>query len=209
MYSSFVPLRSWVYPRPCGGALPDPASADTRARSGLSPPVRGSRTFDAMTLSGKPTWVYPRPCGGAAARKCTLWLPVRAVYPRPCGGAKSCRSGFDQAPAVGLSPPVRGSLPLDSLTTNGSARGLSPPVRGSLPGAGRTGSGGGGLSPPVRGSRRLSTAQLFVLYKRSIPARAGEPMCGWHPHLAVRQRSIPARAGEPPCSWSTFRLVQR
>ncbi len=153
--------------------------------SGLSPPVRGS------------------PCGATAISDGTGSIPARAgkptnfigigittgVYPRPCGEASSAE--FLPRNSHGLSPPVRGSLPVGPRRRSADG---SIPARAGKP----TASDGtlsatvvyprpcgeaivsagdrnviSGLSPPVRGSR-WSTFTARPCW-RSIPARAGKP----------------------------------
>ena len=79
------------------------------------------------------------------------------------------------------------------------AGGLSPRVRGNLVAVSVDGRRQGlGLSPRVRGNRRGSKG--IPLWRRSIPARTGEP-----PPRCERGEggSIPARTGEPQCPRST------
>ena len=175
--------RSRVYPRPCGGALINRYVAVRF--TGLSPPVRGSRSSGGWT-HGRARSIPARAGEPRSWPRC--WTR-RRVYPRPCGGAIHIAT-VDQI-NHGLSPPVRGSL------SHGFRKGLrarSIPARAGEPvsmaselrlamvyprpcgGAGvvsRQVAGLPGLSPPVRGS--LTIGGTKGGRERSIPARAGEP----------------------------------
>ena len=151
-----------VYPRPCGGAQISLISDVTS--SGLSPPVRGSRTQsrpDSLAKgsiparAGEPPW---RPKGRT----------LRRVYPRPCGGAESItRRAVHNS---GLSPPVRGShLGLDRLERNDG----SIPARAGEPLFRSWGRSSLRVYPRPCGGPRREGLQVHV--EGSIPARAGEP----------------------------------
>ena len=73
---------TWVYPRPCGGALIWPPIMPSRA--GLSPPVRGSLREPGRP---SPSWrSIPARAGEPGTSK--VVEPNGRVYPRPCGGAR-------------------------------------------------------------------------------------------------------------------------
>ena len=181
-----VPIYSGVYPRACGGT----ARVFERviAACGLSPRVRGNLGLVAGQYSqlrsiparaGEPrtavipgvprrrTGLSPRVRGNPfllpAAHGKTRSIPARAgeptkrveylgkyrVYPRACGGTHG-QSG-QQPPLGGLSPRVRGK-PVHHPSALWPFTGLSPRVRGNP------------LRRHAHGRRR------------SIPARAGEPV---------------------------------
>ena len=82
-----------VYPRVCGGTLPDSMRPPQEPREqGLSPRVRGNRLYSR-------TRVYPRVC----AQPFTEY--GRPVYPRVCGGT---HDGVDNLSRVRCTP---GSIP--------------------------------------------------------------------------------------------------
>ena len=116
--------------------------------------------------------------------------PVSPVYPRACGGTSSASA--TTAAAIGLSPRVRGNRIWTALT-GGSFRSI--PARAGEPvgsqvkhspstvypracgGTALTtheGTPHGGLSPRVRENRRRGDSRQER--RRSIPARAGEPL---------------------------------
>ena len=92
---------SRVYPRVCGGTLPN--SAFGSPVRGLSPRVRGNRW-----QAGKPglTKGSIPACAGEPAPVCPAPCPL-PVYPRVCGGTR-LRNGRIELVA-GLSPRVRGN----------------------------------------------------------------------------------------------------
>ena len=119
-------------------------------------------------------------------------MPGRKVYPRVCGGTTPWQ--VLQSGCKGLSPRVRGNPPLN---TRGGARHGSipacagepkpdvhvvalgvvyPRVCGGTPLAQRQPPLFGGLSPRVRGN--LAVDEALPSGERSIPACAGEPVCG-------------------------------
>jgi len=175
--------RYRVYPRACGGT--DTASLAEAARQGLSPRLRGNHL--AAGLFPRRAGSIPAPAGEPA------WLVRRraaaGVYPRACGGTSL---GF-RVPSnpSGLSPRLRGNR-FDRL---GSAHyaGSIPAPAGEPPllrprfygrrvyprACGGTGparvimAGWWGLSPRLRGNHQ--SAPFPCLYRRSIPAPAGEP----------------------------------
>ena len=172
-----------VYPRPCGGAS-TVVSSMIRSR-GLSPPVRGS---PGEELAGE-RHDGSIPARAGEPRTCPSWRAPHPVYPRPCGGAHPVT--FSAARIAGLSPPVRGSHPLElrgrAMPRSIPARAGEPDRRWCAPRCGRVyprPCGGAqltryglvelaGLSPPVRGSQLWMTSTGGLM--RSIPARAGEP----------------------------------
>ncbi len=177
-----------------------------RDRAGLSPQVRGNRTYPGWTaMMGRSI-----PAGaGEPAMPPGHWATSR-VYPRRCGGTR--RPPPLARLQVGLSPQVRG---------NRSRSPASPPGPGSIPaGAGeprpqrtarhaiqvyprrcggtetvdwRTASDEG-LSPQVRGNR--DRGARLPPRRGSIPAGAGEPRGGGAP--PPRERVYPRRCGGTP-----------
>ena len=99
--------RAWVYPRVCGGT--GVQLRRKAIRDGLSPRVRGNRP-----LAGR-----PRENAGSipacAGEPSTVHTPrlSRSVYPRVCGGTKPLTTR--KAWWKGLSPRVRGNLPLSGV----------------------------------------------------------------------------------------------
>ena len=179
-------LSPTVYPRACGGTVPP--LTDGLASIGLSPRVRGNhwdsvrRTPDGRSIparAGEPGYV-PVP------------LETEGVYPRACGGTVPVM--LMQRKSSGLSPRVRGNLPLHPLAAGNvgaiPARAGEPRFerfrrgrRGVYPRAcGGTGRGqpaaywDSGLSPRVRGNRAVVSDPADA--HGSIPARAGEPSSG-------------------------------
>ena len=175
--------RTSVYPRPRGEAIS--RRSRRSARTGLSPPTRGSRRHAQVreleqrsipAHAGKPPPTRTTGCGPR-------------VYPRPRGEANPERA--HRAPSYGLSPPTRGS-PADHASGCGSPRSIpahagKPPYsvrprhdrrvyprpRGEASLLTVAGIVHQGLSPPTRGSRtRLSRTRTCG---RSIPAHAGKP----------------------------------
>ena len=105
-----------VYPRVCGGTARGIAVEDNDV--GLSPRVRGNRTF---RLWRAPGWRSIPAC----AREPPVHTPAQCpavVYPRVCGGTASAR--FRDAYRHGLSPRVRG---------NPLSRGCRPGLLRSIP----------------------------------------------------------------------------
>ena len=180
---SKLPKR--VYPRTCGGTG---ARSCIRARSrGLSPHVRGNRS----TVRAPDLVVGSIPARAGEPSERDERLETLKVYPRTCGGTDAKTSAADRI--NGLSPHVRGNpspLPLERPAPG------SIPARAGEPAQGRSALGldavyprtcGGtlsrvflsprytGLSPHVRGNREVP--RTGVPSRRSIPARAGEPLC--------------------------------
>ena len=172
-----------VYPRVCGGTLPDATVPDSEP--GLSPRVRGNQgpgnaKLDAIgsipACAGEP---HHRP-----QLRARTW-----VYPRVCGG--TCNSPVSMMCGSGLSPRVRGNR--NDLSRCEIAEGSIPACAGEpskpvivadqewvYPRV----CGGTclprcclrelmGLSPRVRGNHSRSLAVFNSL--GSIPACAGEP----------------------------------
>ncbi len=173
-----------------------------RTAMGLSPPARGSQ------LHYKCTGMHWRSIPARAGEPWPRWesTGLSGVYPRPRGGASSC-AARNCAPN-GLSPPARGSLAgdFDRYQSPGSipARAGEPPgfhvVRQVCEVYPRPRGGAdhmltyppacSGLSPPARGSRAIKAP--CVVWPRSIPARAGEPLprggCALHAWVYPRPR---------------------
>ena len=176
--------RNTVYPRVCGGTVRcfNPLVRTT----GLSPRVRGNPSSSspfATGLGSIPACAgEPRMAGHSTART--------GVYPRVCGGTFFL---FEYSQSItGLSPRVRGNLPgpLHKVVYIGSIpacagepsmkrncrhlRTVYPRVCGGTIPRPVPSVGVQGLSPRVRGNLCLDGANL--LYNRSIPACAGEPL---------------------------------
>ena len=102
-------LRSWVYPRVCGGT---PTSRISQSgNSGLSPRVRGNP--NSLDWSENVTRSIPA-CAGEPQGTAQLHFTY-AVYPRVCGGtARAMESG---PAATGLSPRVRGNRTKTMMST--------------------------------------------------------------------------------------------
>ena len=172
-----------VYPRPRGGTSLRRAEAGWRG--GLSPPTRGNRGNQRMSISVAGS--IPAHAGEPFGRGTSP--PTARVYPRPRGGTR--RRPHRGPPSRGLSPPTRGNPPPSASRTAfaGSIpahagepfrRTSAPPAAWVYPrprggtqiGAARR-AGVSGLSPPTRGNQgRSDTASRRF---RSIPAHAGEP----------------------------------
>ena len=178
--------RRRVYPRRCGGA--GYAQGLVGGDAGLSPQVRGSRKPQCRSdaAGGSIPAGAGEPCGVGAV-KGAVW-----VYPRRCGGAHTVTPIDDPRP--GLSPQVRGS-PFSGA--GASCSGGSIPAGAGEPRSSRWSRSGRrvyprrcggariifepdgaapGLSPQVRGS--LALWWSMGLGPGSIPAGAGEPVCG-------------------------------
>ena len=179
------------------------ASLVTRPRSGLSPPVRGSRPWSPVTHSGlsppvRGSRIAETDRRGADRRS----IPARAgepvpglrpaswsttVYPRPCGGALE----LGRRIVVGRgSIPARAGEPSGLL---GVTREVYPRPCGGAQIVAPPDDDAPGLSPPVRGSLAVPVGEPAA--RGSIPARAGEPSPRRVRHGGYG--SIPARAGEP------------
>ena len=172
-----------VYPRACGGTFI--TSKNSNIPSGLSPRVRGNPFGDTCACSE----FGSIPARAGEPRVSGRRTQVNGVYPRACGG-----TGFPSLLAAsrqGLSPRVRGN---PFLRKCAMANVGSIPARAGEPRSGADCFGrnpvypracGGtfagelrasiidGLSPRVRGNPPCSLP--YLVYTRSIPARAGEP----------------------------------
>ena len=115
---------SWVYPRVCGGTVPQIGNAGVQP--GLSPRVRGNRSggvSGAAMGGGLSPRVRGNRRGGAGGRRSDRSIPACAgeppwsvtdtctvaVYPRVCGGTR--RGSGRRIGICGLSPRVRGNRP--------------------------------------------------------------------------------------------------
>ena len=157
----------------------------TTAR-GLSPRVRGNRR--AGDDHQRPVGSIPA-CAGEPAPKPPASRQVK-VYPRVCGGTSTEWATITMS--HGLSPRVRGnrrraiiiirdngSIPAcagEPLTATAIGRGrrVYPRVCGGTRPDCRQRKAGAGLSPRVRGNQIAD--QRPQLFRRSIPACAGEPL---------------------------------
>ena len=178
---TFVP----VYPRACGGTTT--LRMSQCSRMGLSPRVRGNRQ-DIHVHASQIRSIPARAGEPEGVRRRQQYL---TVYPRACGGTEGTR---DENVAVwGLSPRVRGNRS-DSTISDVSvgsipARAGEPrrPLREAFVCTVYPRACGGtsenirkkdkveGLSPRVRGNRNRRRRDRGG--RRSIPARAGEPIC--------------------------------
>ena len=98
-------MRQRAYPRVCGGAFSRNAAAERP--EGLSPRVRGSPLEQAFVHA--PRGPIPA-CAGEPRQARRASARIRA-YPRVCGGASASAASISSY--SGLSPRVRGSLPMD------------------------------------------------------------------------------------------------
>ena len=174
-----------VYPRACGGTVfVNIAALDM---FGLSPRVRGNR-YGADSGADSAGSIPARAGEPAQPAK---HVSEQSVYPRACGGTPNqCADGSQ---AQGLSPRVRGNparwIARYGLEGSIPARAGEPPCRastvarkavypracgGTVEAAVKTRSQGG-LSPRVRGNHDADRGLVMTI--RSIPARAGEPLC--------------------------------
>ena len=172
-----------VYPRVCGGT-----SISRRYKSspyGLSPRVRGNpsdfreskrQRGSIPACAGEPDEEAQRGAG----------LPV---YPRVCGGTLD--SSDEDAPAMGLSPRVRGNLP--DLAPSVSYIGSIPACAGE-PKEKRGQSAGVKVYPRVCGGTRRKLPTAWTNTGLS-PRVRGNLLCG--DVAGTPNRSIPACAGEP------------
>ena len=172
-----------VYPRVCGGT--EGAGDGLPGVSGLSPRVRGNRTYPTAAdcfIRSIPACAGEPQTGIAAAFD-------SGVYPRVCGGTlcgpacRRCRRG--------LSPRVRGNQEFDGglgfdggsiPACAGEPQAVQTPairekVYPRVCGGTRSGNPGSlfllGLSPRVRGNRNTHIVSVYCI--GSIPACAGEP----------------------------------
>ena len=177
---------SAVYPRACGGTAP---RLSRYARmSGLSPRVRGN------LVAGVPSQLVERSIPARAGEPFTRHAcpPGNPVYPRACGGTADLTETM--VSTSGLSPRVRGnplgaggvlfaprSIPARAgEPASANAVRTAPPVYPRACGGTYSWAapmmGMSGLSPRVRGNRPNPTRP--TCWRRSIPARAGEPRTG-------------------------------
>ena len=157
------PMRSAVYPRPCGGAQVQVVVH--LADRGLSPPVRGSRHLGRglERLQGS------IPARAGEPRMRSRSGTSMTVYPRPCGGAGD--TGMRHGP-TDRSIPARAGEPWYWMPGMALSSVYPRPCGGALYVVYRM-DAGCGLSPPVRGS--LQQFDVVSQDSGSIPARAGEP----------------------------------
>ena len=178
--------RCRVYPRACGGT-PFKGSNHIRVE-GLSPRVRGNQPEPVgnhviigsiPARAGEPLtgaikmigqWVYPRACGGTATWPAT-YRPWVGLSPRVRGN----RTVAANAGRVVGSIPARAGEPTRRERRRRTWR-VYPRACGGTIDASELPTIGIGLSPRVRGNRNGSGDS--VMAKRSIPARAGEPLTG-------------------------------
>ena len=206
--------RRGVYPRACGGTQTDKLFAVPN--EGLSPRVRGNPVRTDVTV------ILNRsiPARAGEPRPPAFPRGIGSVYPRACGGTATDHRVAGSL--AGLSPRVRGNL-VSFLVAAGAVRSI--PARAGEPNSmcqwamstpvypracGGTGSVGPlpacppGLSPRVRGNR--ISAIVLLIWRRSIPARAGEPLAGRPRHPV--QRVYPRACGGT-CIGSSDRPVLR
>ena len=169
----------------CGGTAS--SWGVNRTVKGLSPRVRGNRTFRAFdqVIDGS----IPACAGEPPAAPRRTQPPT--VYPRVCGG--TCPQWPPLPPARGLSPRVRGN---HHVRAHGSLLLGSIPACAGEPRARPPAPGRGGVYPRVCGgtaSSRCSAPWATGLSPRVRGNLARE--CAW----CSKKRSIPACAGEPPC----------
>ena len=173
-----------VYPRACGGTCKSAWSSNVVM--GLSPRLRGNRTFAAAAASlwGSIPALAGEPLPPLHHR------PPDPVYPRACGGTNRIIAA--NCARSGLSPRLRGNLLL--LPRYGLATGSIPALAGEPVAVDATSplaevyprACGGtrtryrsaavqqGLSPRLRGNHL--SADSTATGPRSIPALAGEPI---------------------------------
>ena len=172
-----------VYPRACGGT----ATATTPATwlTGLSPRVRGNRCLNQRVVAAAGSI----PARAGEPRRAVAAIVIRRVYPRACGGTMKDRLTI--APCCGLSPRVRGNLPVWAhvchvtgsiparagepwlIPASNTAWTVYPRACGGTSQCIDEGLAQCGLSPRVRGNPPGNAQARTVA--RSIPARAGEP----------------------------------
>ncbi len=173
-----------VDPRARGGARRRTSSA--MSRRGRSPRTRGSPEPGRAALVHRGS--IPAHAGEPS---CPAALPARLeVDPRARGGAgQGQREGVQDG---GRSPRTRGSHGARSVqqaegrsipahagepspgTSARSCPGVDPRARGGARGRGARRQRDGGRSPRTRGS--LGNRNHAVIWRRSIPAHAGEPL---------------------------------
>ena len=158
-----MPLRQ-VYPRACGGT--HIRGMTEVGFKGLSPRVRGNQTV--ISLSWKGSRSIPARAGEPS--EYLDHLITVTVYPRACGGTPSDPACL---PALLGSIPARAGEPEFAVMNRKTSEvypracgGTAPTRTLTLPIA--------GLSPRVRGNQGRQDQSR--LRRRSIPARAGEPI---------------------------------
>ena len=172
-----------VYPRVCGGT--PGASRRTPSSAGLSPRVRGNRSYRPRLRRWR--WSIPA-CAGEPPSQLALPKAV-SVYPRVCGGTAQARRRLSMS--TGLSPRVRGNpiLPGQSYVNDRSI-----PACAGEPGDTESRQPRNRVYPRVCGgtSRRLEPSSWL---SGLSPRVRGNP--AWSSRQARGDRSIPACAGEP------------
>ncbi len=152
---------------------------------GLSPPTRGSRGHADRIDDGAGSI----PAHAGKPRSPGWTTIARRVYPRPRGEALLDEA--DVPRPEGLSPPTRGSLPVQGARVHPprsipahagkpimtalvmKPNMVYPRPRGEAPALTARARTDAGLSPPTRGSPSISS--ISKISKRSIPAHAGKP----------------------------------
>ena len=214
-----------VYPRGCGGTFC--GDSEVTRYLGLSPRVRGNRAGEG----GGPDRQGSIPAGAGEPLAKPYPSVCHRVYPRGCGGTAVHET--HRTKAKGLSPRVRGnhdplwdgqlkrgSIPAGAgepvlFIDDGQVAMVYPRGCGGTAGSVTDALQGDGLSPRVRGNR--ARPPLGTLWRRSIPAGAGEPHvclpasttsvvyprgCGGTPHWTgagnISQGLSPRVRGNPP-----------
>ena len=171
-----------VYPRVCGGI--DEAITATATTEGLSPRVRGNRSFLGFCSSRSRS--IPA-CAGESHVQATMHHLLQ-VYPRVCGGIAGRRR--PDRVLRGLSPRVRGN-PQHQSRCHGANRSIPACAGESRRGCGRQ--FGDGVYPRVCGGIRFRGTSMQRVSGLSPRVRGNR----WPPAtIAKGQRSIPACAGE-------------
>ena len=151
--------------------------------SGLSPHGRGNLGGRYACVDGR--GVYPRTGGGTRFTRKTI-SPAPGLSPHGRGNRRR-RSGPDQA---GGSIPARAGEPLGAFDAHLDFR-VYPRTGGGTFDSPYTPENYKGLSPHGRGNQRKRLPRGCV--SGSIPARAGEPLCG--PSIHHRNRVYPRTGG--------------
>ena len=194
-------LQPGVYPRACGGTQHGPPP---RWRSsGLSPRVRGNPAWTTAALAvlgsiparaGEPSMdhrraggprVYPRACGGTISPLHLLRLPW-GLSPRVRGNRRLIGSSGNEPGSI----PARAGEPRAS-GSSAAIPSVYPRACGGTRQGNDVGSAASGLSPRVRGNPCRLRRRLRR--RRSIPARAGEPLT--RPHHQHTRRVYPRACG--------------
>ena len=177
------PELARVYPRACGGTQKVGFAAKRAA--GLSPRVWGNRIARAA-VGGQQGSIPAR--AGEPPSRFGLHSQAR-VYPRACGGTKETSDGLKYM--RGLSPRVRGNRP---LARGGEQTVRSIPARAGEPAAAKAWVKWLGVYPRACGGTGLRLEERGRFEGLSPRVRGNPLQCRVHPEL---RRSIPARAGEP------------